>query len=275
MQSSLTARLGTLGATQVRFLYGFPFALLFLAAVAHVSESPIPGPTSRFVLFTTSGALAQIAATALMLSAMRSFSVATAFTKTEAVQIALFGLIVLGEALTPLLAAAVAIATLGVFLAAANPEAIRHAGSVRAALHGVAAGGLFAVAAVGFRGGILALDGDAPFYIRATLTLVFSLGTQAALLAAWLSIFRRTALVESFVLWRSSLFAGFMGAFASQFWFLAFSLTAAANVRTLGLVEVLFAQVVSRRLFEQRLTARETVGMVLLLAGVALLLLGT
>ena len=36
--------------------------------------------------------------------------------------------------------------------------------------------------------------------------------------------------------------AGFMGAFASQFWFLAFALTAAANVRTLALVEVLFAQ---------------------------------
>ncbi|MBN1238890.1 MAG: EamA family transporter [Gammaproteobacteria bacterium] len=275
MQSSLTTQLGTLGATQVRFLYGFPFALLFLAAVALVSASPIPRPDAPFLVFTTAGALAQIMATALMLAAMRvrSFSVATAFTKTEAVQAALFGLIVLGEQLTPLLASAIAIATCGVFLAAVRPGAVWHVASVRAALHGVAAGGLFAVAAVGFRGGILALDDGAPFYLRATTTLVWSLGIQAALLAAWLWIFRRAALLHSFVLWRSSIFAGFMGAFASQFWFLAFSLTAAANVRTLGLVEVLFAQVVSRRLFEQRLTARETVGMALLLAGVALLLL--
>ena len=46
-------------------------------------------------------------------------------------------------------------------------------------------------------------------------------------------------------LWKPSLLAGFTGAFASQFWFLAFALTAAANVRTLALVEVLFAQAVA------------------------------
>ena len=46
--------------------------------------------------------------------------------------------------------------------------------------------------------------------------------------------------------WRPSLFAGFMGAFASEFWFLAFAITTAANVRTLALVEVLFAQGVTR-----------------------------
>ena len=45
--------------------------------------------------------------------------------------------------------------------------------------------------------------------------------------------------------WRPSLFAGFMGAFASQFWFLAFALATAASVRTLALVEVLFAQAIS------------------------------
>ncbi len=45
--------------------------------------------------------------------------------------------------------------------------------------------------------------------------------------------------------WRPSLFAGFMGATASQFWFLAFALATAASVRTLALVEVLFAQAIS------------------------------
>ena len=33
MQRELTATLGTVGATHVRFLFGFPFALLFLAGV--------------------------------------------------------------------------------------------------------------------------------------------------------------------------------------------------------------------------------------------------
>jgi drug/metabolite transporter (DMT)-like permease len=115
--------------------------------------------------------------------------------------------------------------------------------------------------------------GDGVFFVRATTTLVWSLGTQAALLGVWMFAFRRAALFESFRLWRASLFAGFMGAFASQFWFLGFSLTAAANVRTLGLVEVLFAQIVSRRVFAETTSMRELFGMALVVIGVAALLL--
>lgn len=72
--------------------------------------------------------------------------------------------------------------------------------------------------------------------------------------------------------WRPSLFAGFMGALASQFWFLAFALATATNVRTLALVEVLFAQAISRFVFEQATAAREGIGIVLIVAGVVLLL---
>jgi len=177
MQSSLTASLGTLGATQVRFLFGFPFALVFLALVAAAARTSVPGPTATFIVYTSAGALAQIFGTALLLATM-----------------------------------------------------------------------------------------------RATTTLVWSLAIQAFLLGAWLLAFDRSALARSFAVWPQSLLAGFMGAFASQFWFLGFSLTAAANVRTLALVEVLFAQAVSRRVFGQDVSAREAAGMALVIAGVALLL---
>src|SRR5262245_61929899 len=103
MQSSLTATLGTIGATQIRFLYGFPFALTFLGAVV-VAGHAVPGANETFLLFTAGGAIAQIFGTAALLSAMRerSFSVATAFGKTEAVQVAVFGLLILNEHLTVL-----------------------------------------------------------------------------------------------------------------------------------------------------------------------------
>ena len=273
MQSSLTTTLGTLGATQVRFVYGFPFALLFLGLVATAAGGAVPAPTAAFLRFTAVGALAQIAGTALLLAAMRAraFSVAIAFTKTEPLQVAVFGLVFLGDALTPVRLVAIAIATGGVLLVAAQPGERWSSQSLRPVSFGVAAGGLFALAAVGFRGGILAL-GDGAYYLRATTTLVWSLGIQALLLGAWLCAFDRSALLRSFALWRQSLFAGFMGAFASQFWFLGFSLTAAANVRTLGLVEVLFAQAVSKRVFGQRVSGRELLGMTVVTAGVALLL---
>jgi drug/metabolite transporter (DMT)-like permease len=274
MQSSLTATLGTLGATQVRFVYGLPFAAVFLALAAAISGDAIPAPTMPFLAFTVGGAVAQIGGTALLLKAMRerSFSVATTFNKTEAVQVAIFGVVLLGEQLTLAAAAAIVVTTAGVVLVAAKPAFELGVGGIRPVLYGIASGACFAIASVGFRGGILEV-GEGVYYLRAPTTLVWALSFQALLLGAWMTLFARRALLASFALWRQSLVAGFFGAFASQFWFLGFSLTAAANVKTLGLVEVLFAQVVAHRVFAQRATARELAGMGLVVAGVALLLL--
>jgi drug/metabolite transporter (DMT)-like permease len=143
----------------------------------------------------------------------------------------------------------------------------------RAALLGIASGAMFALSAVGFRGAILAL-GDAPFYARATATLATSLLMQTALLSAWLLWRDRRVLAEIFRLWRPSLLAGAAGALASQMWFLAFSLQSAAAVRTLGLVEILFAQAVSHRLFAQGATRREAIGMAMMIGGLVALMLG-
>lgn len=274
MQSSLTATIGTLGATQVRFLYGLPFALVFLAIVTTVAGEAVPVATPAFLQITAGAAIAQIFGTAFLLAAMhvRSFSVATALSKTEAVQVAVFGIALLGEHLSFAHAAAIVIATTGVVLAAVKPGERWDPQSLRPALYGIASGGCFAIASLGFRAGILTL-GDAPFFVRATTTLTWSLAIQAAALGAWLAVFARPALIGSFVLWRRSLVAGFFGALASQFWFIGFSLTAAANVRTLGLLEIFFAHAVALRLFGQRTTTRELAGMALLVVGVALLLL--
>lgn len=274
MQSSLTATLGTLGATQVRFVYGLPFAVVFLIAMTALAHAHVPSPTGRFLAFAMAGALAQIAGTAFLLAAMqaRSFSVATALSKTEAVQVALFGFAVLGDALTASRATAIAIATAGVVIVAVKPGQQWDRQSLKPALLGVLSGAFFALASVSFRGAIIALPDDAPYFLRATTALVWSLGIQVAVLGVWLAIANREALLRSLAVWRQSLFAGFMSAFASQLWFLGFSLTAAANVRTLALVEVVLAQAVSRRLFGQTAAPRELAGMALVVLGVAWLL---
>lgn len=274
MQHRLTDAIGTVGATQVRFLYGFPFATLFLAAIVAVTGDAVPAATPRFLAFVLGGALSQILATGLMLAAMRarSFAVTIAYTKTEPVQVALFGLVVLGDRLTPLGALAILIATAGVVILSWKPRG----GDVRQfgpALMGIASGAFFALAAIGFRGGILSLP-DGSFLLRASTTLVWGLGIQTAILLVWMALFDRTALIGSLRVWRASLLAGFMGAFASQFWFIGFSLTTAANVRTLALIEVVFAAAVSRRMFAQSISWREIAGLVLVVAGVVLLLAG-
>jgi drug/metabolite transporter (DMT)-like permease len=275
MQSSLTATLGTLGATQVRFVYGLPFALVFLAAMAAIAHAPVPPPTREFLAFVVAGALAQIAGTALLLAAMqaRSFAVATALSKTEAVQVAVFGFALLGDALTWPRALAVLVATAGVLVVAVKPGQKWDRHSIKPAALGVASGAFFALASVSFRGAILALPEAAPYFLRATTALAWSLAIQVSVLGVWLAIANRDALLRSVTVWRQSLFAGFMSAFASQLWFLGFSLTAAANVRTLALVEVVFAQAVAKRLFGQHAAPRELAGMALVMVGVAWLLI--
>jgi drug/metabolite transporter (DMT)-like permease len=273
-QRRLTETLGTVGATQVRFLYGLPFSALFLVIVLLASGERVPLPGGGFAFFVIMGATTQILATALMLAAMRerSFSVVTAYIKTEPVQVAVFGLAFLGDPLAPLAAVAIVIATAGVILVSfrAGFSELTHAG-LRPVAMGLAAGGFFGLAAIGFRGAILALESGS-FFVRATATLTWGLALQTAMLAVWLMAFNRAALLGSLREWRSSLFAGFLGALASQFWFIGFSLTAAANVRTLALVELPMAQLVSRRLFSQATTRRELLGMALIVIGVALLL---
>jgi drug/metabolite transporter (DMT)-like permease len=136
---------------------------------------------------------------------------------------------------------------------------------------GLSAGGLFGLSAIGFRGGILALEGG-DFLIRAGTVLVLALGMQTAMLLGWMALFQRAAIGASVRLWRTSLLAGFLGAFASQFWFIGFALTTAANVRTLALVEVLMAQGVAVLLMGQHTSGRQWMGIAVLLAGVGLLL---
>jgi drug/metabolite transporter (DMT)-like permease len=271
MQRELTAKLGTVGATHVRFLFGFPFALMILAGVIIVTRQSLPHTPLSFWPWVIGGALGQIAATALMLAAMgeRSFVVAYAYIKTEPVQVALFGLIVLGDHVTPLTGLAILIATAGVIAISLKPGAAS-TGTLRSTLIGLGAGTMFAVSAISYRGGILAL-GLPDFVMAATFTASVGIVLQAALLTAYLLLRDPQVLRAIMRAWKPSMFAGFMGAFASEFWFLAFAITTAANVRTLALVEVLFAQGVTHLIFKEPTTNRELAGIVLVVAGVALL----
>jgi drug/metabolite transporter (DMT)-like permease len=100
---------------------------------------------------------------------------------------------------------------------------------------------------------------------------VVGLVIQCVLLSLYLWLRDPQVMRAIFRHWRPSLLAGFLGALASQFWFLAFALATAASVRTLALVEVLVAQAISYVVFKQTTTRREVAGIVLIVAGVALL----
>ena len=273
-QASLTGKIGTLGATQVRFVFGLPFAVLFLLAGLAITGERVPHVGVEALRWGALGAVAQISATALMLWVMhrRAFGVAYAYIKTEPVIVALLGVLLLGDRLPALGWVAVVVVTAGVLLASVKPGEFARLLSERGMIAaGIAAGGLFGLSAIAFRGAIAALP-EGGFVIRSLTMLAITLAIQAGLLGLWLALRDRAACMGSLREWRQSIGAGFLGALASAFWFTGFALTAAANVRTLALVEMPMAALLSGRLTGRRMAAHELAGLALVMLGVGLLL---
>jgi drug/metabolite transporter (DMT)-like permease len=275
-QRSLVAKAGTLGATLSRFLYGLPFALggVVLLHALPASASAVPRFTSAYFAWLVLGAVGQLAATACMLAAMRqrNFVVGVAFSKTDALQVALFGAVLLGELPGAVALLAIGLATGGVFLLSLPPRqaATREPVAWSAVAYGLASGAFFALAAVGYRGAAVQLH-DTPAWLGGVWGVLIAQAVQTLLLGGWL-VWRQPAALRAIALdWRIATLAGGMGALASFGWFTAFALTTAANVRTLGLVEVLFSFAVSHRLLREKLAPAERAGLVLVVAGLAVL----
>ena len=274
-QRRLTDELGALGATLVRFFYGMPFLAFWLGLVIGIGGHGLPPLTAGFVAWVLVAALSQMAGTALLLRAMaaRSFAIGLVYSKSEVIQVALFSVVFLGERLSFVTAFAIVLATLGVILLSPRPKgaAPTRGWADPAALFGLASGSAFAISIVGYRGATLALDAGSPF-LGAAGTLFWAQLAQTVLLGAWL--LARTPKVVLGVLreWRLSLFAGIAGASASIANVTALALEPASHVRTLILIEVLFTYFVSLRIFRETISRREVAGIVLVIAGVALVL---
>jgi len=274
-QRHLTGDLGALGATLVRFLYGLPFAVVWLgvAWIGFAGGGAWPAINAPFLAWTVVAALSQIAATALLLRNMeeRNFAIGVAYSKSEIIQVALFGLILLCDRMSPLAIVSIVIASIAVVLLslpASNRSlaAIARAWASRSAMLGLGSGAAFGMAAVGYRGAALALATPSVVFAAAE-SLVWAQVFQTILLGGYLAWRHAGVVVEVIRAWRVSLLAGAMGAIGSACWFTAMAMQPVARVRTLGLIELYFSYVVSRRVFRERLGGPELIGLVLLAVG--------
>ena len=186
-QRSLTGALSPLGATYTRFLFGLPFAAFYALTVFAASDVAIPSPPAAFFAWATLGGVAQILGTSFLLRLfqLRNFSTGIAFSKSEVLQVALFGLLVLGRRdlaarggrdrgcdERPLLLARET--------GALDLRSVVASLGAKPALLGLGTGAAFAVAAVGFRAASLSLA--LPFVASAAATLVTSLFVQSLLM---------------------------------------------------------------------------------------------
>jgi drug/metabolite transporter (DMT)-like permease len=267
VQRSVTKDAGVLPATFIRFFYGLPFAAALLVFVALVSPRMLPAWSGPFVAWVGLGAVTQVLATAFFVAAMshRSFVVAVVFSKTEVIQIGVYSVMFLGETLSAVSVVAIAVSTTGVVLLSGKPAPGTWVG--RGVLLGLASGACFALASVGYRGAMLQLAHPDPF-LAGAYGLVWAQAIQVLLLGAWLLARDRGGLLKVVLAWRVSMLAGLMGTLASMGWFTAYAMRSAVDVRIVALVEVVYSYAVSRRLFKEKVSRAELLGMALVIAGI-------
>lgn len=277
LQRNLTGYLSAVGATSTRFVYGLPFALIYIALLTSMGIT-IPMPGAVFFAWCAVGAIAQVLAmlALILLLQLRNFTVGIAYTKTELVQIAVLSAIVLADPLSWGATVAILIATTGIMLlstkgATLSLKTVALSWTERPALLGLAVGAGYTITALAIRGATLSLQ--TPSFLGAgALALVVMLGMQTLLLIAWLAwrepaqIFR---VVES---WRKSALPGLTGAAASAGWMTAMTLEPAAHVRMIGLLEVVFSYAVTVFWLREQPTPREIAATALVVGGIVLLL---
>lgn len=283
LQKTLKGRLSTWGATASRFVFAAPLAVLFFLVLSGGMGQGVGVPPDRFYAWGMAGGLAQIVATGLLihLFSHTNFAVATAFTKTEPLQTALFGIVLLGDRLTAGAAVAILISLVGVILvsipSANGPDGPDEKRKGRWKLDrkvwiGTLAGGLFGFSAVAYRGSSLSLaDGGA--LLRASASLAFVTVFQAIAILGWLALRERGQVTHLVRAWRVASLVGVTGMLGSLGWFTAFTLENAAHVRAVGQIEVIFTLGISILFFREKVTPREIAGVLLVAAGVVALVL--
>jgi drug/metabolite transporter (DMT)-like permease len=278
LQKHLKGVMGTNGATFVRFGFGCPVATM-IVAVLHLGPSyPLPPVNAAFLLWMALGGISQIAATFLLvhLFSFRNFAVGTAYSRTEPAQAALFGLVFLGERVTPGTLMAIGISVVGVMLisvARVTFSARSLVSSVvsRTALIGLASGSMFGFSAVAYRAASLALGGP-NFIMQAAYTLACTTLFQTVLMGGWLLWRDREELRRIGRAWKPSLVVGIAGALASFGWFMAMTLQQAAVVKSLAQIEMLFTFASTVFVFKEKINRLEVAGCVLIVSGILVLL---
>lgn len=278
VQRHLTKTLSTNGATFTRFGFGLPLAVLYLLLLTWGLGGAWPVPALDFWLWTLMGGVSQIVATSLLLTALRTknFAVGVAYSKTEVVQAAIFGLVFLGEHITALGALAIALGTVGVMLFSlkrdAHPvHAFLTGWMEKAALIGMVSAAFFGASAVGFRAAALSLGHESPL-VAAAYTLMWSAVLQTAILATYLRLREPGQLTKVARAWRVASISGLTGIVGSAGWFTALTIQQVAYVRTLGLIEMLFTFLIAVFFFKEQPRRVEIAGIALLLAAIALVL---
>ena len=279
LQKHLKGRLSTGGASYVRFLYACPFALTYLAAMHMLAGYPLPAANAKFLVYCLLGGVCQILFTFLLvhLFSFRNFAVGTTYSKTEVIQVAVLGFVLLGDTISAAGVVAILVGMIGILaLSVANRgitwKALVAGLGEKTTMIGLLCGTCLGASVVFYRGAALALP-HGVVEMRAAFALAVSLVIQTILMGAYLVLREPGQMGAILRHWPPALMVGIAGFLASIGWFTAFALENAAYVRAVGQIELVFTFIASVFVFKERTTRLELAGIALILLAILLLIL--
>ncbi len=278
LQKHLRGKMGTAGATFVRFGFGVPFALLFLSIALTGTGAQLPTLNGGFALWIVLAAIAQILAQVLLiiLFTQRNFAVGSAYIRVEPILAAAFGIAILAEAPSMPVVIAVLISVFGVLMITLAHShvgvlSLATAISKKEAQLGLGSAAIFGFAAVAYRAASLSLGGP-NYLVQGGVTLCVAIVLQTLLVGGWIYFRDRQDFQNIFATWRTGLAVGFVGALASFGWFTAMTLEQAAAVKAVAQIEMLFAFATTWFVFKEHMNFREVLGCLLIVTGVVVLM---
>lgn len=271
-QKQLTQHLNAMATTAVRYIYALPFAWLYLWWVLDYRQLTMPELNTTFLQYALIACVMQILGTVCLVAAFnyRNFAVATSLAKTEAIQVAVLGVVLFSASLTALGWLSVVIGVVGVLLVSKVKFTYKDVFQNPGAGFGLVAGLGLALTTLLIRQSSLALNSD--LLLSAALTLTFMITVQTLFSLVYVYLQDKQQVQFMIQQWRLCLFVGVTSVIGSIGWFTAASFQNAAYVKALGQVEFFITLFITYRIFKEKISLIEYLGMGLIIASVVILL---
>ena len=274
-QKKLQKNMSNISSTYTRFLFGLPFVLIYFLFLYNFSNSKflVSNINTTFLLYCLIGGISQIIATLLLLKIFKTnnFSVATSYSKTEPIQAAFFGFILLSDPISFIGLIGIIIGLIGIMITSIKKINLRINFFNLSVFYGLLSGSLFGLSAVLFRGASHSLF-SIDYMLTSSFTLLIAIVIQTLILTFYILL---TDIKQFYLLyfnWKDGLIVGFFGAFASICWFYAMSIQNVAYVRALGQIELIFTILASILYFKEKIIANEILGVLIILIGILIIL---
>ena len=275
-QKKLQKNISNISSTYTRFLFGLPFVIIYFLFLYNYSNTTflVSNINFKFIFYCLIGGISQIIATFLLLKIFmtNNFSVATAYSKTEPIQAAFFGFILLSDTISFIGFIGILIGLIGIMITSIKKVNLSINFFNLSVFYGLLSGSLFGLAAVLFRGASHSLF-SIDYILTSSFTLLIAIGIQTLILTIYILLKDIKQFYLLYLNWKDGLIVGFFGALASICWFYAMSIQNVAYVRALGQVELIFTVLASVFYFKEKTSLSQLIGIFTIFFGLLLILL--